>query len=280
MTAALFAINWEPELRGVLIVIIGTAVLMGSIYMILGTNLGARLGFLVALAAFAGWMALMGGIWWMYGIGLKGEDASWKQVEGRTVIQDAGLLYQAGVFDEHIELPTGDPEETAAAVAAQLEAQGWRQVEESAPEFGQAVASAGVFLEEEGALAPGEFEVTAVFETAPPKETAWPKLGPNGEFDQIAFFHDPYYTIVEVAPVITPRPEPGRAPVAPEIDPDAPRQYVFMVRDLGSLREPAAFITIGSTIVFLGTCWLLHRRDKFVAVNLARKPPAVTVEPV
>src|SRR5690606_24677759 len=148
--SALLAINWEPELRGVLIVIIGTAVLMGSVYLILGTNLGARLGFLVALSGLAGWLALMGGIWWIYGIGLKGEDASWKQVEGRTIIQEVGLLYQTGVLDVNLDLPS-DPAGASAAVAAQLEAQGWRQVDESAPEFGQAVASAGVFLEEQGA---------------------------------------------------------------------------------------------------------------------------------
>ena len=276
---ALLAINWEPELRGVLIVIIGTAVLMGSVYLILGTNLGARLGFLVALSGLAGWMALMGGIWWIYGIGLKGEDASWKQVEGRTIIQEVGLLYQAGVLDVNIDLQN-DPAGASAAVAAQLEAQGWRQVDESAPEFGQAVASAGVFLEEQGALAAGEFGVTAVFEIDPPHESAFPKFGPNGEFDQIAFFHKPYYSLVEVTPFLPLRDEPGRAPTTPEIDPEAPRQYVFMIRDLGSLREPAAYITMGSTIVFLCTCWLLHRRDKFVAANLARKPEAMTVEPV
>ncbi len=73
----------------------------------------------------------------------------------------------------------------AAAVREQLESQGWGFVEASAPEFGQAEASATVFLEEEGAFAPGEFQVTNVFEVNPPAESAWPKLGPNGEFDQL-----------------------------------------------------------------------------------------------
>ena len=61
---ALLAINWEPEIRGILIVIISVGVLCGSVYLILGTNMGARLGFLVALAGLAGWMFLMGAIWW------------------------------------------------------------------------------------------------------------------------------------------------------------------------------------------------------------------------
>jgi hypothetical protein len=74
-----------------------------------------------------------------------------------------------------------------------------------------------------------------------------------------------------VAPYQPLRDEPGRAPTAPEIDTSMQRQYVYMIRDLGSLREPSAYITIGSTIIFLALCWLLHRRDRFVAQNLTRK---------
>lgn len=278
MLATMLAVGWEPELRGILTVMIGTAVWMGSVYLILGTNLGARLGFIVSLTGLFGWMALMGAVWWMYGIGLKGDDASWQQVEGRTVIQEVDLLHEAGVLDDPLDLP----EDASSAVASealreQILGQGWTVVEASAPEFGQAQASAEVFLEEEDALAPGEYEVTAVYEVDPPAESAFPKLGPNGEFDLLAFFHKPYYTLVEVAPFEPVLTEPGRAPTAPEIDESRQRQYVYMIRDLGSLREPAAYITIGSTIVFLVLCWLLHRRDRFVAQNLARKAvPAAT----
>jgi hypothetical protein len=271
MLSTLLAINWEPELRGVLTVIIGTAVWMGSIYLILGTNLGARLGFLVTFTGLMGWLALMGMVWWIYGIGLKGDVPEWKQIPGQTVIQEVDLLHQAGVLDRPIEVDVSDPASSAAAVKSQLENQGWAEVDESAPEFGQAQASAGVFLEEEGALGPGEFAVTAVYEVDPPHESAFPKLGPNGEFDQIAFFHKPYYTLVEVAPFVELRDEAGRAPIAPEIDESQQRQYVYMIRDLGSLREPSAYITIGSTIMFLVLCFFLHRRDRIVAENRARK---------
>lgn len=271
MLSTLLAVNWEFELRGILTVLIGTAVWMGSIYLILGTNVGARLGFMITFAGLAGWIALMGSVWWMYGIGLKGDEPSWTQVPGSTVVQEVDLLYRAGVLEEPISF-TGadDPVEASAAVAEQLESQGWSVVEASAPEFGQAEASATVFLEEEGAFAPGEFRVTNVYEVDPPAESAWPKFGPNGEFDQLAFFHKPYYTLVEVAPLVELREEPGRAPLAPEIDNNRQRQYVYMIRDLGSVRVPAAYITIGSTIVFLAMCWVLHRRDRIVAENRSK----------
>ena len=272
MLSALLAINWEPELRGILIVIIGIVVWMGSIYLIVSTNVGARLGFLIVFTGLAGWMTLMGTVWWIYGIGLKGEAPSWKQVQGRTVIQEVDLLFQAGVLDEPIEVTAADDAAHAASVVEQqLAAQGWSRVEESAPAFGQAVASATVFLDEEGSFAPGEFGVTAVYEVDPPTESAYPKLFGRDELDQLAFFHKPYYTLVEVAPFTELRSEAGRAPIKPEIDTTRQREYVYMIRDLGSLREPSAYIAIGSLIVFLSSAWLLHRRDRFVAENRARK---------
>ncbi len=273
MLATVLAIDWEPELRGTLTVVMAVAVLMGSIYLILGTNMGARLGFLVTFAALAGWMALMGGIWWMYGIGLKGEEPSWRQVEGRTVIQDTDSLYLAGVLPERVAV--GDdatPDAQSGAVEGILLDDGWTRVGESAPEFGQAEASAGVFLEDEDALAVGDFDVTAVYEVG---GEAYPKIFGLDELDQVAFWHKPYYTVVEVAPYVPLRDEPGRAPNAPTVDETQTRQYVYMIRDLGSLRQPAAIICISSTFVFLGLCWLLHRRDRFVAENLARKAAAV-----
>jgi hypothetical protein len=269
LVSTVLAVGWEPELRGLLTVILGLVAFMGSIYLILGTNLGARLGFLVALTGLAGWMALMGAIWWIYGIGLKGEDPSWRQVPGRTVIQDTEALHQAGVFENRVTFDTDRPSvEVAEDVRQQFVDEGWRVVADTEPAFGQAESSATVFLEEEGAFAPGEFDVTHVYEVG---GEAYPKLFGLDQLDQIAFLHTPYYTVVEVAPYLPLREEPGRAPTAPEIDESRDRQYVYMIRDLGSRREPAAMITIGSTIVFLALAWMLHRRDRIVAENLSRK---------
>jgi hypothetical protein len=69
------------------------------------------------------------------------------------------------------------------------------------------------------------------------------------------------------------RTEPGRAPSTPRIDEAQPHQYVYMVRNKGAKRQPAGFITIGSLIVFLISCYLLHTRDKRVMYN--RSLPAI-----
>jgi hypothetical protein len=75
------AISFDPNVRGLLVVLTGTVVLMGSVYIVLATNMGARMGFLVAMAGFFSWMFLMSSIWVIYGIGLKGRDPEWVPAE-------------------------------------------------------------------------------------------------------------------------------------------------------------------------------------------------------
>jgi hypothetical protein len=259
----MLAIGWEPELRGLLTVVMSVVVFGGSTYLLLATNMGARLGFLVALAGLFGWMVVMGLLWWIYGIGLIGPDPSWRQVEGRTVIQDVDALYQTGVVQQRVPL-TGAESTVgqATAVGNVLVTEGWNRIPESEPSFGQAAFAAGGFLTETRAFAAGETRVTAVFEIGGER---YPKI--NETLDFFAFFHKPRYALVEVAPLEPLRLEPGRAPVTAEIDQSRERQYVYMVRDLGARRQPPALITIGSTIIFLALCALLHRRDKILAEN-------------
>lgn len=77
MNMLLAAIQFDPHVRGVLVVLVGVGVLIGSVYLLLATNTGIRNGFLIAMAGLFGWMASMGAVWWIYGIGLRGKDPSW-----------------------------------------------------------------------------------------------------------------------------------------------------------------------------------------------------------
>ena len=262
---SMLAIAWEPEIRGVLTVIIAVVVLCGSIYMIMATNMGARLAFLVALAGLFGWLMLMGVTWWVYGIGLKGPDPTWQEVPGKTVLQDTQALYTAGVLQQLPDIPADAtfPEE-AELVAEQLLLEGWDVLDTSSAEFGQVQAQASVFLEEEGAFAAGEFQILEVFDIGGDR---YPKV--NESLDFFAFFHEPHYVLAEAAPIEQVRTEPGRAPVPPTIDDDAQRQYVYMIRDAGAIRQPAMVLTIGGGAIFFALCYLLHRRERFLRKNLA-----------
>ncbi|MEX0848209.1 MAG: hypothetical protein WD023_10570 [Ilumatobacteraceae bacterium] len=256
---------WMFELRGILTVIIGVVVLMGSVYFILSTNMGGRLAFLVSFASLAGWFFLMGAVWWTYGIGLKGPDPSWQPMQGRTVLQDTNALGMAGALDEPLSVAADEtPTETAATVAEAFVNEGWKQLDPSAASFGQASSSAEPFLLDSQAFASSsEYKVVNVFDFGGERK---PRFA-DGKIDFIAFWHNPRYSVVEVAPVVPVRAEAGRAPSVPRIDESQPHQYVYMIRDRGGKRHPAAYITIGSLIVFVISCWLLHRRDRLVAYN-------------
>ena len=74
-------IGFDPQIRGALVVAVGAIVLFGSIWMILATNHGVRLGALIAFTGFFGWMAIMGGFWWIRGIGFVGDSVSWQVLD-------------------------------------------------------------------------------------------------------------------------------------------------------------------------------------------------------
>ena len=40
-----------------------------------------------------------------------------------------------------------------------------------------------------------------------------------------------------------------------------------MIRDLGARRQPAAVLTLGSGLIFLTGCWLMHRRERVLTAN-------------
>lgn len=81
MFSLIAAITFDPTIRGILVVAVAVTVLPGSIFMIVSTNTGVKLGILITLAGLFGWMFLMSSVWWMYGIGLKGRDPSWQAIE-------------------------------------------------------------------------------------------------------------------------------------------------------------------------------------------------------
>lgn len=270
----LLAIGWEPELRGLLTVIIGVVILCGSVYGIMATNMGTRLAFLVALAGLAGWMMLMGMVWWIYGIGLRGPDPTWQPVPGATVLRDVNALGAAGVLDPNADVPEGaTATESAEIVRDTFLDQGWIVLDKASPAFGQAQAAATELLIEEGAFTAGQFEIVEVFDTGGER---YPKI--NDTLDFLAFFHTPHYVVAEAAAFEPVRTEPGRAPARPQIDENRQREYVYMIRDLGARRQPPAVLTIGAGIIFLALCYLLHRRDRVLKENLAQPLPPAKIE--
>lgn len=271
------AFGWQPEIRGISSVLLMFVALCGAVYLLLGTNIGWRLGFLVAFAGFFGWMFVMGSVWWVYGIGLQGKLGSWQPVE---IIQDGNLANANSLQARAASGVVGDlarnaAEQEALAVEAedrgdqaaadrirsgvkQFELNDWIKLPENDAGRGQAQASADAILVAEGAFTSStEYLHQGVFRTGGETYPDW----------FFNFWHTAHYNLVQVQPVVPQRAEPGQAPPRPIPDLQQAPRYVLMVRDLGYRRRPAALITIGSGIIFGLSAVALHRRDKLVAKN-------------
>ena len=81
LALTLAGIAWDPTVRGILVVATGAAVLFGSVWLLVSTNVGTRLGTLMTFSAFFGWMFIMGVIWWIYGIGWVGVSPTWHALD-------------------------------------------------------------------------------------------------------------------------------------------------------------------------------------------------------
>lgn len=264
MLSSILAIDWKPEFHGVVITLISVVTLCGSVYLLLGTNLGARLGLLVSLAGLFGWMATMGFIWWAYGIGLTGKLPVWKPADVIVVDGDISAL---GIGPS-ANLPE-DPVARSAQNSSVLADEGWKKLSDDDPKRALAISGADEILQKEAEIfKASDYKAVAVYNKGGKR---YPLLFGRDELDFLAFWHKPNYALVEVGIVNPVYAEPGRAPRLPTVDESKQRVYVKMVRDLGDKRKNAAFIGIGSTIIFGVLCWLLHKRDRLVRTNRMAK---------
>jgi hypothetical protein len=242
------SISWDPFIRGMLIVVVAALLLPGSVYLLLATNTGVRVGFLLAAAALFGWLVIMGFVWAVFGIGDPGRVPTWKVSEIIT-----GDISQSTTLTDFpkgfTKLPPGNPELGDATSAADK----------------ALAASAAPAAPEGGTVKPPKFPppfsqptdyvVVAGFTRDP--TTVWHirqhKITPWG--------HSKHVDVIQVQPVV-PTPDTGGAPIKPQPDTTKPITSLVIVRDLGSVRQPAIVLTGGSLIIFLVICYVLHERDK------------------
>jgi hypothetical protein len=241
MRLLLAGIEWEPTIRGSLVVLTAMVLLPGTVYMVLATNVGARLGLLLALTGLFGWMSIMGVVWWVYGIGLKGPAPEWRVAE----------------------VVTGSVVNARSAEVAEFP-NGWRQLELEDPETTEALAAADPVLVPPPGEAGRQYFEAGEYITVGAYETGGESYGPFHvlNFRPFDLWHEPHFLVLQVQRSVTPETAPGEAVAAPVADPDAPVVSVVMVRDQGALRREPAIVAITSLILFAVCASTLHRRDK------------------
>lgn len=302
LSTAVLGIEFDPGIRGILVVLVGVVVLCGSVYLLLATDTGHRVGFLVALTGLMGWMTIMGVAWSIYGIGLQGQAPSWEVIETNTGNLDEAATEVARRLPASEDLPEpeqfleADPELAEAfegqpreptlsdlltvdpSINEELDLNGWRLLSPSDPQSGEAQAAADAALGPDGTAKfeeSSEYVIVNTFSIGGKDRRTDDSILGRVTYkirSALELRHPPHYALVSVEGVVPVETEPGEAPPPPEIDESQPVISVVMVRDLGALRLPSAGITIFSGIVFAVLCNILHRRDKLVASVRAPAP--------
>ena len=258
------ALTWDPQIRGALILITAILILPGSVYLLLATNIGAKIGFVLAIAGLSGWVFVMAIIWAVYGIGLKGRQPHWKVQE--VVVADvkkAGTEAMSGFPTGWKSLPPGNAARADAQAASDTYLIPATTAEHSGG--GQAEAETPRFT--------SPFKSTADYVTV----AAYERGGDNELFTigkhKFFFRHSARYAVLQLKPALDQTGGPGGAPPTPVPDPEAPTYSVVMVRDLGSLRFPPVVVALSFGIIFFISCYWLHQRDKQIwAARAAGEP--------
>jgi hypothetical protein len=198
---------------------------------LLATNLGARLGFLVASACLSGFLVLLSILWITTFTPLespKGREPSWKLKEVVTAPSQSKITRVHAIASDGSAINTSDLANIRPSIDAAL-------VKPAAPL--------------PGAPPPGPL---AKFPTATDYITGEQGLHAFviGGGTKFAFWHYPKYAAVEFCVTKQQNVPFGEKPPAPTCDPLQPHQWAIVERDLGSLRQPPFFFFISFLILF------------------------------
>lgn len=261
MLSVLAALSWNPTIRGILFPGIMVVILCGSTYLIVATNVGNRLGFLLSATALSGWMALMALIWLVYGIGMHGTAAAWKAQE-YLVGGTASAQY-----------------EKAANLS---ERNGWNVLPEGNRVRGDAQATVdALMLEEKLFTSANDFvPLEKAYQRGGEKHLLNVLKGDACDWEfvkRLCINHKANYVVIQVQAAkktTTPQLRAGQKVEIETVARDASGQIirdtskpvisVVLLRDLGSKRQPAFVVFLASTILFALCASTLHSRDKKV----------------
>jgi len=261
---------WYPTILGVLVVVAAVALFCGTPYLLLATNMGARLGFLVATACLSGLMILISLLWLTNPSPvntLKGRIPAWVAVQS---------------------ISNGDLAKANAAAVRDIDRSGKTASEEDATNLKAAVDLNLIVNKNQltGEILSGAGGKYAIYQAATDYlVTKNQETGGGGLFSQFKVnfgdgwpwvhvsLHKPLYAVVttcKVDPSVAPDQVPyGAKPPTPKCAP-GDRQVLVLERDLGSLRVPPFVAFIAFSLLFGLTLLALHWRERDLQEQAAR----------
>jgi hypothetical protein len=259
---------WYPTILGVLVVLSAVSLFCGSVYLLLATNLGARLGFLVAVAGLSGFMVLLSCLWLTTASPLntlKGRVPTWKAVESlkggdraRSKVPAVRNLTKANEVKDTAE------QSNLKAVVDQV------VVTPKGTPGSDAVATTNKFaIYEDSTL----YLVPHYFEIGGGKLFSQVKAHVSGTFPLLhVSLHQPLYAVVDICPIdqaaqVVPFGDPPPTPVC---DTSKPITSIVFERDLGSVRVPPFVALLGSSVLFILSLLGLHWRERDLQEQAAK----------
>jgi hypothetical protein len=253
---------WYPTILGVLVVVAGIVLFCGSVYVLLGTNLGARLGFLIAFSALAGFMCILTLLWCVTASPLntlKGRIPQWKVVE---VVKDPATSKVAAVHGINNKKANVAVATEASNVKAAVDAALVTKVSTPTITYTPNDNKFAAFVDVT------KYEILQTWEIG----------GSNPKFWKFQFTHTAQYAVVQFCEVLdqTNAQPFGLPPLPPECSTaqGAKTGFVVLHRDLGSLRVPPFVAFVMSLLLFgLGLLGLHWREKDEMALEAAKAGP-------
>ncbi len=242
---------WYPTILGALVVLSAIALFFGTIYLLLATNLGSRLGFLIAAAGLSGLMVLMALLWLTNPspvTTLKGRIPHWVAVES---IESGDVARSEIPAVQQIDASGQQADDTEAANAkASVDT---ILVNQGGEEISAETASYAIYQD------PSEYLITDTQLTGGGGIFSQFDMSVGGGFPWVhVSLHKPLYAVVTTCmtdPNLTADEVPfGDPPPEPQCADDN-RQVLVMEQDLGSLRVPP-FVTLLSFGILFVLCLL------------------------
>jgi hypothetical protein len=256
---------WYPTILGVLVVVAAALLFVGSIYLLLGTNMGARLAFLVTFSALTGFMVVLSGLWITTASPLntlRGSVPAWEIKEVVPTLDEAKTEVVRSAKQDGIKVDAIEAANVKAAVDEGLVTKVDDAIEKFTPEDNEFAIFADVT----------QFLVVNTWEIGGSRPS-WL----DGEFR-----HTPKYAVVQFCGD-NPDTVFGLPVPAPECAPEGTEAaknngFVILEFNLGDVRFPPVVAFFSSIILFVLSLILFgwYEKDRRAEVAAAESAPATT----
>jgi hypothetical protein len=239
---------WYPTILGILVVVFAALLFVGSIYLLLATNLGARLGFLITFTALTGFMVILTTLWMTTASPLntlKGRIPGWTVEEIAKTPAKAKTEAVRNIEHNGTKVGLRKFADVKAAVDAAL------VTKEEVVAEGPLPADANKFARFKVVT---DYNITAVYELG----------GSNPNPLDFELRHKPLYAVAKFCavqdlgqPFYVPPPKNPKCQTDSDLN-----GFMVLSRDLGSVRVPPMVAFAASTLLFGLGLLLLHWRER------------------